>query len=240
MDSIAQHIQQAHGGAELWRSIQVIELEMAAWGFLFTAKRIPARPRQRLSVAVARMEVTLHDYPVPGHRAVLLPDSTVQWWDEQNRLLLERQSPRAEFHRLRRQLLWDELDFAYFCGYAMWNYVTMPSLLARPDVHLTPTADKRGDGAGHTLHVEFGPTVVTHSRHQTFHFDPQWRLVRHDYTAEVVGSWAQAAHMCSEYRTFDGLPMPTRRRVLPTLLGHVRLPGPTLVGLDIHGAVLKR
>jgi hypothetical protein len=84
------------------------------------------------------------------------------------------------------------------------------------------------------LQVTFPADVPTHPRHQIFYFDDDRLLRRIDYTAEVVGGWALAAHLCEEYRTFDGLKAPTRRRVLPLLFGHNPLPGPTLVELEVH------
>ena len=38
---------------------------------------------------------------------------------------------RAQFSHWRRSLYWDALDFAYFSGYAMWNYLSLPFLLRR-------------------------------------------------------------------------------------------------------------
>ncbi len=240
MGTVTQRILQAHGGRALWESLDVLEVELAAWGFLFTAKRIALRPRLRMSIGVQRMEVILHDYPQAGQRTVLLPDSSLQQWDAQGQLLQTRTAARAQFHRLRRQLYWDELDFAYFCAYAMWNYMTMPWLLSRPGVAVQAVENTPSPGLCQ-LRVEFPPDMVTHSPVQRFYFDEHWHLCRHDYTAEVVGGWAKAAHMCSAYRTFDGLlPLPTCRRVFPTLLGSGPLPWPTLVGLDIHSVQLRR
>jgi hypothetical protein len=82
--------------------------------------------------------------------------------------------------------------------------------------------------------VTFPDDIPTHSRRQIFYFDDQRLLRRLDYTAEVVGGWAHAAHLCREYRAFGGLKAPTRRRVLPLPFGRTPLPGPTLVELEVH------
>ncbi|NTV43073.1 MAG: hypothetical protein HGA63_07210 [Syntrophobacteraceae bacterium] len=63
---------------------------------------------------------------------------------------------------------------------------------------------------------------------------------RLDYTAEVVGQWAHAAHFCEGYRDFGGFKAPTRRRVRPLWWGSRPLPGPTLVALEIHDIRLTR
>ena len=43
------------------------------------------------------------------------------------------------------------------------------------------------------------PDIDTHCARQTFYYDRELRLRRHDYTAEVVGRWAHAAHMCADH-----------------------------------------
>jgi len=55
-----------------------------------------------------------------------------------------------------------------------------------------------------------------------------------DYTAEVVSRWAHAAHICENYQDFDGFKFPTKRRVLPLLIGKRPLTGPVIVAIDIH------
>jgi hypothetical protein len=84
------------------------------------------------------------------------------------------------------------------------------------------------------IRATFPADVPTHSRIQDFYFDTEHRLRRLDYTAEVVGRWARAAHVCEDYREFDGLLVPTRRTVKPLPFGNDPLPFPTLVAIEVH------
>ena len=84
------------------------------------------------------------------------------------------------------------------------------------------------------LRATFPDSIPIHSKVQTFYFDEERRLRRLDYTAEVVGGWARAAHSCEEYREFNGFLFPTKRRVLPLFAGNTPAPFPTLVALDVH------
>ena len=77
------------------------------------------------------------------------------------------------------------------------------------------------------LQVTFPSDVPADCRKQVFYFDETRRLRRLDYPAKVVGRWARAAHLCENYRDFDGLKAPTRRRVRPILFGSSPLPAPT-------------
>ena len=86
----------------------------------------------------------------------------------------------------------------------------------------------------------FPPDLDTHSAHQTFYVDVSGLIRRHDYTAEVVGGWARAAHRLSEHRQVDGLAFPTRRRVRPIGVRNRALPGPTLVWIELDALAVQK
>jgi hypothetical protein len=77
--------------------------------------------------------------------------------------------------------------------------------------------------------------IRSHCREQTLQLDESCLIVRHEYVAESFGRWARAVHMSSNFETFDGLPVPTRRRV------RLRPFTPVLVKVDVsHAAFLAR
>lgn len=235
MDGLIQDIIRAHGGADLWGRLGAVEAVISAHGFLFTAKRRPALERVRMRAWTREPRFAFFDYPQPGQTAELVGTREVRITDAGGTVVARRLDPRAAFHGLRRQFWWDDLDFVYFAGYATWNYLTTPFLFLREGFAFRALDQAPGDPPGTTrLHATFPGDVPTHSREQVFHFDAQRLLRRIDYTAEIVGSWARAAHFCEEYRTFDGIRAPTRRRVLPLLVGDRPLPGPTLVAIEVH------
>lgn len=232
--AVVSRILDAHGGLGYWQSLAAVEVEMSAWGFLFRAKRIRPQHHALVTVDTNDPRVVMKDFPTPGCTTALLGTHRVETRDASGKVLRYRDNPRRAFGPGRRSLYWDDLDFAYFSGYAMWTYLTLPFLLLRRGVTI---ADCKQSPDGSTiLTVGFPDYLPTHSPVQTLHFDPAGRLVRHDYTAEVVGSWARAAHLCGDYRRFGGLWMPTRRRVYPRGPSGQPLPLPLLVGIDIHDA----
>jgi hypothetical protein len=89
------------------------------------------------------------------------------------------------------------------------------------------------------LQVSFPQDLPTHCNKQIFYFDRNHLLRRLDYTAEVVSRWARAAHICENYQDFDGFKFPTKRRVLPLLIGNKPMAGPEIVAIDIHELQLK-
>lgn len=226
---------EAHGGMDYWNSLDALETEITAQGFLFTAKRRPVLRRVRMRAATREPRFTFFDFPKPGQTAELIGNNEVRILDSEGKIVSRRENPRAAFHGVRRLFAWDDLDFIYFGSYATWNYLTAPFLLARKGFVIEAFTPLRGALAPLTrIQVTFPDDIPTHSRRQIFYFDEQRLLRRLDYTAEVVGGWAHAAHFCGEYRTFDRLKAPTRRRVLPLPFGHRPLPGPVLVELEVH------
>jgi hypothetical protein len=231
---VLTRILDAHGGAKFWQSVAAVEVTMSAWGFLFRAKHV--RPLDHAVVVVDAHDprAIMKDFPKPGCTASLLGTRRVEIRDAAGTVLRYRDDPRRAFGPGRRSLYWDDLDFVYFSGYAMWCYLTLPFLLLGAGVNIE-ACQEDSDGSV-ILTVRFPDFLPVHSPVQTLYFDPAGRLVRHDYTAEVVGGFAKAAHLCSDYRRFGDLWMPTRRRVYPRGPAGRPLPGPTLVAIDIHDA----
>src|SRR6185436_11750566 len=95
------------------------------------------------------------------------------------------ESHRASMPRLR----WRSLDGLYFFGYALATYLALPFLLA------STRFVKR---SGSRIVVDFPDELDTHGRRQAFVFDDEHLLVRHDYTADVVGAWAMGSHYSSD------------------------------------------
>lgn len=232
LDRTLNDIIAAHGGRELWHGLTALEAVLSVDGFLFRAKRIAPLQRVRMLADTTAPQLTLFDWPAPGQRGEWFGDAEVRIITADGFILGRRCLPRRYFKGLRRELWWDPLDFLYFAGYACWNYLTTPFLFLTPGFAFE-TLPPPPDGSLR-LAVTFPPAVPTHCPRQIFHFDAQGKLLRLDYTAEVVGRWASAAHLCSEYRDFDGLRAPTRRRVLPLFHRQHPLSFPTLVDIEVH------
>ncbi|HMJ04593.1 MAG TPA: hypothetical protein VK506_16745 [Conexibacter sp.] len=133
--------------------------------------------------------------------------------------IFDAATPRPRGMARRR---WTRADLVHFAGYALWGYLATPFVLADDDVVVRELPRRR-------LRVDFPARIPQHSTRQTFHFDAAARLTRLDYTAETVfGRLAPAQHRCADHAWFDGLLVPTRRRVTPR-----GLPGPTLVSIAI-------
>jgi hypothetical protein len=230
---------EAHGGADRWRATMELRARVKSGGFALASKLAGGRLRDyEATVTVERPHAVLDPYPAPGRRGVFDGDR-VRVESGSGEVLAERADPRAVFRPLsRRALWWDPLDSLYFAGYALWNYLTTPLLLTRPGVEVRegePWEEAPGE-RWRRLEVTFPPGLPTHSREQTFYFDEGGLLRRHDYTAEVFGSWAKAAHYCYDHREIGGVIVCARRRVLPRSGSNRPRRGPLLVWIELSPA----
>jgi hypothetical protein len=102
---------------------------------------------------------------------------------------------------------------AYFASEANWNYFVAPFLFARDDFVTEEIKPWHEDGQSwRALLVTYPDTIVAHTRQQTYYFDDAGLLRRLDYSVDLLGG-GPAVHYPSEYREFDGIMVPTRRRV---------------------------
>lgn len=225
---LLEQVLEAHGGLARWQSLDSIEADFSSGGLAFSLHLQPwALQGLKISVQPHAQRVVLRDFVHPGWSGVWTPNQ-VQILDDTGAVVAQRQNPRTAFSRLDKQVRWNKLDILYFAGYALWNYLSFPFILTSPGVTLVEADTNR-----HELQARFDASVPTHSANQTFHIDDSGLLTRHDYTADVIGKWANAANFCLASEVVDGLRFYTRRRVLPRFGAQTVLPLPTLVWIEI-------
>jgi hypothetical protein len=195
----------AYGGLERWRAAKAVEVRMSARGHAFALRgnRRPVTDTQ-VRVRTTGQHVEFSDWPDPGVSAVMTSEEC---------RIGDRSRREPRFGRR-----WDELDFLAFGGAAMWTYMALPFVLADWGAEELP---------GRRLRFSVPEPIRSHCREQTIHLDGAGLIVRHRYTAEAFGSWAKGDHRSTRFITFDGLPVPTRRRVRLSPIG------PVVVKVDV-------
>lgn len=223
-----------HGGMESWRSLRRVHLELLSLsGWLPKMKGVggPARLPAAIDVFPHERRTIFSGYPTRGETSVF----------ENGDVRIERKdgavtsSPghRNTFCGLAKNRRWSGADFVYFFGYALAHYLSLPFSLR--EGRLVACRAVRGGGI---LEVELPADLPTHCRRQVFHFDETSLLVRHDYCAEVVGSWARGAHFWRRYVEVDGFWVATERHVVPRL-GPLLFPS-TVLHATMAGARVDR
>ncbi len=241
MTALLDEVLEAHGGRERWAKARTIRGRVRSGGLLIRT-RVPGNGFRdgRIEAKVGDPVCTAAPFPRDGRRGVF-DHGAVRIEALDGEVLESRERPRELFFGragLRRNLRWDALDAAYFAGYAWWNYLNAPNLLAREGVEVREIEPWRAAGGGgpetwRRLEARFPDDLDTHSPRQLFYYDRELRLRRHDYTPEVVGGWARAAHMCADHVQAGGLVFPTRRWVRPVGPRNRAMPFPTLVALAL-------
>ena len=236
LSKILQKVIQAHGSISRWQDLAGLEAVISVRGFLFKAKRRPILNRIRVRASTHKPKFIFYDYPRTGRNSEFIDNGDVRITTADSQVLVSREKPRETIRQLRHRLYWDALDFTYFGGYATWNYLVTPFLFLRDDFYFEELGPVSTGSANYPLRlqVRFPEDLPTHCSDQIFYFDDDYLLRRLDYTAEVISRWAHAAHLCEDYRDFDGFKIPTKRRVRPLLIGNKPLPGPVIVAIDIH------
>jgi len=230
---ILSRVIDAYGGLALWRKLKCVVLQIDSLGGpLPVAKGLGRTFFQPSIVTVdpSHWRVEFHDFPRTGERAIF-SNGTLQFVNPAGTLTMNRSRYRETFRRLRKYRRWSHADAAYFFGYALATYLSVPFILPEYAINVREWKD------GVRVAAHFPEALDTHSADQVFWFDREGLLVRHDYRAEVVGWWAAGAHFTSGYCTIAGLPVATRRHVYARLFRAVT-PIPVL-STTLHPVALQ-
>jgi hypothetical protein len=228
----------AAGGRELFRQAREIAVTLHGSGTAIRSKRFGWVPGEiEVRCSTQEQNTVISPFVKEGQRGVFTSSEARIESVTDGTVLASRQNPRQKFPGGRRLLWWDDLDFLYFSGYAMWGYLVAPYSFFWKDVETREIEPWEQDGeTWRRLDVTYPVGWQVHSRQQVYYFDSAGRLRRNDYTAEVFGGFAKSAHLCDEHKTFAGLTLPTRRRVYGRRRNNKPRPRPTLVAMDIHSA----
>jgi hypothetical protein len=234
VNKLAELAINAHGGMKRWREFSRMSAHQLVGGVIWQMKG------QDGIINDSRVTVELHrewasHTPFGGvdRRSVLEPNR-VAIESASGVVLSERLDPRNSFSGHTLQTPWDDLQLAYFAGYAMWTYLTTPFLFALPGVE-SEEIDSWQEGATiwRRLRVAFPDTIATHNKHQDFYFDKAGLLQRHDYNVDIA-SGNPAAHYAYEHKVVQGIVVPIKHRVFIRQPDNNPLAEPLVVSVDLE------
>jgi hypothetical protein len=223
----------AHGGIERWTKVKTIEGQMSITGGLWARKGWPDVLRNvHVTAAVGQQWISYRPFISEGMRSSCTPDHTViETLD--GKPVKDRSNPRAAFDGHTVETPWDDLNLAYFSGYAMWNYLNTPFIFALPGFQAEELEPWNENGESwRRLKVAFPDHIATHCTEQIFHINSEGLICRLDYSAPVAGG-AAMAHYLSEPRDFSGIKVATKRRALRRKPDGTAIPDPVVVAIDI-------
>jgi len=233
MDDLAKRAMDAHGGLDRWRQLRSVSAHLSQGGVLWGLKGKDGIVNDVHVTADVREERASHaPFTTPDRQTSFTPGRiAIETTD--GRIVEERVNPRDSFKGHSLTTPWDDLQLAYFAGYAMWTYLNTPFLFALPGVETEEIQPWQENGeAWRRLRATFPASIATHSAEQVFYFDQQGLLKRHDYEVEISGRTA-AAHYVSEPGTFSGIVVPTRHKVFGRQPDGTVVSAPLVVSIDL-------
>jgi hypothetical protein len=207
-----------HGGWEAWKALRVLIVKPRALSGLLPWLKghgrtfgLPSRAEVRPHDAKA----TFFDYPTKDATGTFAAGA-ITLTDASGASVLSLADARAQYRGVRKLRRWSAADALYFFGYALTHYHSLPFSLARGEPRRLVRI-RSGGRALAGVEVELPADLHTHCRRQTFYFDQEGLLRRHDYVAEIAGGWARGAHFWRDFVTVGGIQMATVRHVVARL-----------------------
>jgi len=221
----------AHGGLERWNKVKSVKVAASITGAIWFVKGQGDALKEVVLTADTSTQRLTVDFPGQDKRAIFEPQRIViQHMD--GTPITARDNPEQSFVGQQRETPWDDIHVIYFVGEALWTYLTLPFLYTYPGFACEEVDPWEENGEQwRRLKVTFPDRIVSHSKTQITHFGPDGLMRRHDYTVDILGG-ATGANYSTNYRNFQGLMMPTTRRIYAYDEAMQKVPEPLLVSLD--------
>jgi hypothetical protein len=233
MNALLEFAVESHGGLAAWSAFSDLELQLSIGGAIWEFKKNPGLLRDVTYNMKTHLEkLTITGFSAEDRRVTFVPDRlTLETLDGE--LVESRDNPRAAFIGQKAETPWDKLHVAYFSSYALWTYFNSPFLYTLPGFATEEIAPWHENGeTWRRLKVIFPNTVASHAKEQVTYFGPDGLMRRHDYTVEILGG-ATGANYALNYCEFQGIMVPTARRIFAYDEKYQKVPVPVLVSIDV-------
>lgn len=218
---LVEHSIRVHGGWDEWKRLEVIYIEPAALRgplpLIKGLRRTFVLPR-RFELRPHRNVALFEGYP-DDETTGLYEDGVVSLVESMtSETLIGSLNHRKTFEGFAKHRLWSPLDALYFFGYSLLHYHSMPFSLGEAAFLAIGDVRSRGEDLVR-LDLEFPAERITHCNRQAIFFSREGLVRRHDYVAEVIGSFARGSHYWDDYELVDGFKFAMRRRVTARVSG---------------------
>ena len=225
---------EASGGLARWSHLSRFTLHISIGGTLFARAGHGSDFKDVIAEgSTCRQSVRFTGVSGGEKCGAFQPDAiTVESLDGQ----ILRTWPNPSLADIGKDTLADDLHLVFFCGVSIWNYLTTPFLLTRPDVEVEelPPWQEHSE-LWRRLRARFPPDILSHSAEQVFYFDEKSLHRRTDH--DLLGS--NVAHYSWAHQTFNGIVVPTLRRSLTLQPDGTAAPRPVLLDVEIFDALLE-
>lgn len=226
----------ASGGMARWNSLNRFTLHLSVGGTLFSSAG-HAREFKDVTAEGSTRTQSVRFTGITGgeYSGSFQPDAiTIESLDGD--VLRSWPNPSLAFPEVDPSALADELHLIFFCGVAIWSYLTIPFLLAHPDVvieELSPWQENAE--TWRRLRAQFPAHLMTLAPEQVFYFDESALQRRTDH--DLFGT--KVAHSSWAHDSFGGIVVPTLRRAQPVRPDGTVIAKPVLMDVEIFDAVFE-
>jgi hypothetical protein len=239
MSELLDLVLEAHGGLARWKELTTLSAHLAQGGVFWAMKgKAGMLDEVDVKIELHRQWTSHSPFGAPGRHTAVTPERAAIETDA-GIVLEELRDPRASFAGHTLQTPWTDVQLAYFVGYAIWNYLTLPFTFTRDGFELAELSAWQENGVTlRRLQATFPSDVATHCRVQTFYFSADGLLRRHDYELDISPG-APAVHYLSGHTVVHGITVATRHRIYvrDADLGH--RPEPLVLSIDISNIEIK-
>ncbi len=223
---------EAHGGLDRWNSFTKLQADVSFGGAIWQVKQQPdLLQNNRIEIGTHAQRLAIVPLVRSDLRSTFVPER-LALEDADGNAIEAWENPETAFVSHVRETPWKPLHVAYFVSEALWTYMTSPFLYTYPGFENEEIEPWHENGeTWRRLKVTFPDYIKSHTRTQITHFGPDGLMRRHDYVVDVLGG-ATGANYTTDYREFQGIMMPTRRRVYAYDDAVQKVPDPLLVSLD--------
>lgn len=223
----------AHGGLARWNELETVTVHVQiggkTWGF---KGHEGVLNDVKYKAELYQQQASYLQIFSPEHKSKF-ESGRVAIETQEGSVVEELYNPRDSFAGQTAATQWSKLQLIYFASYAAYTYFTAPFIFTLPEFKTTEIDSwNEGGETWRRLEVLFPDYFESHNKRQVFYYDQNGLLKRHDYWADVLGG-TPSAHYVFDYKEFNGIKMPTRRRVYSQDGNNGYKPEPLWVSLDI-------
>jgi len=226
----------ASGSLARWNSLSRFTLHLSVGGALFGDAGHAREFKDVTAEGSTRTQSVRFTGITGGEQSgAFAPDAiTIENLDGQ--VLRTWRNPSLAFPSNGAHALADELHLVFFCGVQIWNYLTTPFLLARPDVVVEELPPWRENNeTWRRLRAQLPASLINLASEQVFYFDGNALQRRTDH--DLLG--ARVAHYSWAHDNFSGIVVPTLRRTLTQRPDGTVIAKPVLIDVEIFDAAFE-
>ena len=224
---------EAHGGLDRWHNLQRFTVYFSVKGQLLACKT-RHRTLEELAAQGCTRSPSLRLTGFPGiDKCVTYRPDRVIIETLSGAPLASLDNPMSAFPQQFVGALWDDLHVACFCGFSIWNCLTMPFLLSEADVKVEELASwAERNETWRRLRAVFPAGHGRPARERILYFDRRGLKRRTDYAAiDTVGT--SIAQYSWAHQIFSGIVVPTLYRGLVLLPEGTVVRKPSRVEIEI-------